>query len=149
MDDERGFTLIEVVTTCLIIGILLGMVLPTMLAARHRAEDRAAQVDLRNAVASARIWFTDRRSYSGFTAGEDGTAEYLQPSLTWLSPGDPGGAEGIPILVATGHDLLLVRRSDSGLHFCISDGGDEPGFHRGKALDFEDVDTLAECAGGW
>src|ERR687893_354557 len=61
---EEGFTLIELMVVVLIIAILIAIAIPTFLGARARAQDRAAQSSLRNALAAAKTLYTDNDSYA-------------------------------------------------------------------------------------
>jgi len=77
---ESGFTLIELMVVVLIIAILIAIAIPTFLGARQRAQNRAAQSSLRNALTAAKTIYTDREDFAQATAAALGGVE---PSLTF------------------------------------------------------------------
>lgn len=113
-DDERGFTLIELMVVVLIIAILIAIAIPTFLGLRQRAQDRAAQSNLRNALTAAKAFYTDEESYSpggSDFSNADGAA--IEPSLDW--------GTDVVIQDATDDTVTLTADSDSGTTFCIVD----------------------------
>jgi type IV pilus assembly protein PilA len=129
----------------LIIGILIAIALPTFLGARKRAEDRAAQSELRTGLAAALTYYAQAGNWDGFDAAQ---GEVAEPVLDWLDGGDPAGRQ-VSIHVHAGGNLLLVHRSGSGEYLCLAQLLLSPATSRGRGVAFADVDTIADCGGGW
>src|SRR6478736_8268853 len=79
-DRDEGFTLIELMVVVLIIAILIAIAIPTFLGARQRAQDRAAQSDLRNGLTAEKTFYTDSQTYA--TTAQM-TASNIETSLKW------------------------------------------------------------------
>ena len=88
---DRGVTLIEATTVLLIMGTLLGIVVPSFIGANSESRDRVAQVNLLRAYSAAQIVLADDASY--VRANKSGL-ETLEPDLSYVEgDGYTGGNE--------------------------------------------------------
>ena len=65
--NEQGFTVIELITVIIIIGILLAIAVPSYFGFRDRAANNAAKANLRTAVPAAKSYYSDKGTYVGMT----------------------------------------------------------------------------------
>ena len=120
-EGEGGFTLIELMVVVLIIAILIAIAIPTFLGARTRAQNRAVQANLRNALTVEKSVYTDAQAYSSDVSAT-GPLKTGEPSLTFVADGSMASATpgDVYVSVASG-TLTLGSRSASGTCFYIKD----------------------------
>jgi type IV pilus assembly protein PilA len=122
-EDDEGFTLIELMVVVLIIAILIAIAIPTFLGARQRAQDRAAQSNVRNAFTAEKTFYTDGQAYTGTAA----SVAAIEPSLTYTTAAASLAATGNLVYVAastttTANDTVtLGALSGSGKCFWLQD----------------------------
>ncbi len=123
-DREEGFTLVELMVVVLIIAILIAIAIPTFLGARQRAQDRAAQSNLRNALTAEKVYYTDEEYYA--TSGDAVFLKAIEPSLDFaaaVSPTDPTVID-VDVCDVTAGDQAAVAvssQSASGTVFTLLD----------------------------
>jgi type IV pilus assembly protein PilA len=143
-DSDDGFTLVELMVVVLVVAILLAIAIPTYQGASERAQDRRAQLTVRNALAAQLAVWADDEQFSAdpatLTAAE-GAIEYL------VAPADdvadlPIAPPTVFVHVAStprpNDTIVLAARSGSGRCYWI------------RKVGFENVERFAvepSCTG--
>ena len=143
--DEAGFTLIELMVVILIISILIAITVPTYMGARTRAQNRAAQADLRTALVVGEAYYADAQNF-------DATAADLEAIETDMDFDDVVGNASQTVVGVNSNteDIVFVRQSGTGTFFCIAKSEDAPGTMYGSAPTVAAIDDITECtAAGW
>jgi type IV pilus assembly protein PilA len=140
---EDGFTLIELMVVILIIAILIAIAIPTFLGARQKAQDRAAQANLRNALTAAKTAYVDSQNYSSDVA--NGVYASIEPSLQFTESASTGqGQISVAAPAGTTDTIILAAKSASGTCFYIEDDTGASG--TGNPGTFYAMQRTASCS---
>ena len=121
-EREGGFTLIELMVVVLIIAILIAIAIPTFLGARTRAQNRAVQANLRNALTVEKAYYTDAQVYSSDVSAT-GPLELGEPALTYVADGSMTAATAgqVYVSVPATNTVVLGTKSASGTCYYLKD----------------------------
>src|SRR6266568_699588 len=134
-EEEEGFTLIAIA-------------LPTFLGARTRAENKAAESNLRNGIAAAKTFFTDGDTYTAFDAAAGTT---IEPSLQWVD-GAAVVVQDVGVQGVGATTVQLTALSGSGTFYCLGDdstAGTTYGQGASNAAALTDCTHTSATAAGW
>ena len=126
---EHGFTMVELMVVVLVIGILIAIAIPTFLGSRNRANNRAAQSNLRAALIGAKSIYSNNASYQCATAVNGAAAPCVgigmpsvERALTYQTIASTTAAPNVSITSApTAIVWAAARMSKSGTCFGIRD----------------------------
>jgi type IV pilus assembly protein PilA len=138
-EDEKGFTLIELMVVVLIIAILIAIAIPTFLGARKKAQDRAAQSNVRNALTAEKTFYTDAQTYTQASAA----LVAIEPSLSYVNSASSLATTGNVVFVGvSGTTVTLGAKSASGTCYWMKDDA-------ASATQYTSNTTCASPTTGW
>lgn len=113
---DEGFSLVELMVVVLVIGVLLAVAVPSFLAARNRAADRAVQANLRQALTAELAYFAKEQAFTQ----DDALLAGVEPSLGWTDDRSDMALSNEAIYVSvSGNVLTLAGRSRANQCFWI------------------------------
>jgi type IV pilus assembly protein PilA len=143
---SEGFTLIELMVVVMIIAVLIAIAIPSFLGSRKSAQDRSAQVEVRNVLLLERVFWQEAGDYTqtaaDITAFGPNTRINANPTLGVF----------IDLNAASSDIVCMVRTAPSGNTFSIWESSTAGTFYGKTDLSGADCPAAAPgtyTQGGW
>ena len=121
---QHGFTLIELLVVIVIIGILLAIAVPSYLGFRTRAQNAAAQANLRSAIPDVEAYYADYGAYNNATPA--------LTNATLKASYDSGISSGVILENLTANTYCMKYASASGTNYYVQGPGGTPSTTQGS-----------------
>ena len=90
-NNDKGFTLIELMIVIAIIGILAAIAIPNFVSYRQRSYNSAAQSDLKNSMTSQEAYFVDNATYANSSTKVHDAGYVASNKVTLVVTGSDSG----------------------------------------------------------
>ena len=107
---KKAFTLVELLVVLVIIGVLIGLILPNTLKAIRQANNKECASNLRTIDTAIQMCYTDKRDWTQCdTIAELTTGKYLEQApicpftIAYAIEDSPAGVAGAKISIKTTH----------------------------------------------
>ena len=117
-EGAAGFTLIELLLVLAILGVLLGIAVPSYLGLTGKAEHAAAQANVREAVPAVEAFYSDNSTYVGL----DNAATAATPGMSQYDSGASVNVSSSP--APTQNNYCIYSTKGGSTYFKRGPGGD-------------------------
>jgi len=126
---ERGFTLVELLVTMVVIGVLAGIAIPVFLHQREKGMDTQARSDVYNVALAEESYFVDHEAYASTIVVGDAPASPADDTVYYHRSPDVSTAAVVPVSAdgsakaeANDQGFCVEVQSDSGAWFAYNKG---------------------------
>ena len=120
--NERGFSLIEVLTVTVVVGILAAIAVPAFLGEQTKGYDTDAKSNGRNVVSAVDACFTETRDYTSCDTTAELIAVDTKPGVELTDTTTK--KKGAVSVTATADSFTVVGYSQSGNEFSLTTASD-------------------------
>ena len=115
-ENEKGFTLVELMIVIIILAVLTGIAVPSYMALRNRARESATESEMKNIATALELYQADNEAYPLTAAYPAGITGYMNPV-----PANDDWGNGYAYASAAGASYTLTSTGADG----AAGGGDD------------------------